>query len=153
MPVNFLIFLSCFRKYCSYHKSKIPERGTKCLDRFNAGVSLWIDHYFRAVRIKAGKAFGVKARGTGGQTGAIPYDMKNVLTWLRQLCLEKYSRRIVYYKARVEALSQSHASQGREDIADIVEVQTVPGTPLDILKEPNVKTLAEKIHAELLRVR
>ena len=80
-------------------------------------------------------------------------DVKDVLAWIGQLSLEKYHGRIIYYKARVEALFHGDASKEWEDIADSVKVQHVPGSHLEILKEPYVRTLAEKINAELRDLR
>ena len=80
-------------------------------------------------------------------------DMEDVRAWLGQLSLEKYTGRIIYYKARVEDLFHDEASTGWEVIADSVEVQTVPGTHQAILKEPYVRKLAKKINAELRDLR
>ena len=116
-------------------------------------VPFWISHYFGVVRIKAGKLFRVKRWATRGHVGRLPGEMKDVIVWLKQLSLEKYPGRIIYYKARVEALFHGDASKGWEGIADSVEVQTVPGTHLELLKEPHVRTLADKINAELRNLR
>ena len=113
----------------------------------------WISHYFGVARIKAGKLFRVKRWATRGHVGRMPGEMKDVIVWLKQLSLEKYPGRIIYYKARVEALFHGDASKGWEGIADSVEVQTVPGTHLELLKEPHVRTLADKINAELRNLR
>ena len=75
------------------------------------------------------------------------------IRWLRNYTVTPYDGRIVFYRARARLLTiVSGLEKEWETYSRGMDVYAIPGSHLDILKEPYVRVLAEKINAELQKL-
>jgi thioesterase domain-containing protein len=71
---------------------------------------------------------------------------------LRKIFFKKYPGKIIYYKAGVRKRIQPDSSNGWKEFANSIDVQTITGIHIGLLKEHYAGNLARKIKEELRRL-
>jgi amino acid adenylation domain-containing protein len=117
----------------------------------------WLYYYWRGTGHKAAQLNIVLRRTLG-----LPVDessdpfhlvgryLEKVSSWLRHYRLEPYQGRIVFYRARGQKLLRHlKLDEVWRKFAERVDTYPVPGHHEQILKEPYVRVLADKINREL----
>ncbi len=153
-------FLSMLDTVCpTYSKRLHPLWNIITVSNFLTNLPFWF--YYRLIatgekKLKMRRLFKDFIARRPGISNESCNASRNVvqesIRWLRDYIIAPYDGRIVFYRARARLLTVvSDLDREWEKYSQGVDVHTVPGSHLDILREPYVRVLAEKINAELQR--
>ena len=144
----------------TYFGSKLPFWNFSAVGNFLANLPFWFYYRWVAAQEKIPKIrrffkdIIVPGTGTNSESISVPHNVvQENIRWLRNYAIKPYDGRIVFYRARARLLMVvSGLDKEWEKYSKELDVYTIPGSHLDILKEPYVRVLAEKINAELRKL-
>ena len=154
-------FLSMLDTVCpTYFRSKLPFWNFSAVGNFVANLPFWFYYRWVAAQEKIPKIrrffkdIIVPGTGTNSESISVPHNVvQESIRWLRDYAIKPYDGRIVFYRARARLLMVvSGLDKEWEKYSKELDVYTIPGSHLDILKEPYVRVLAEKINVELRKL-
>jgi amino acid adenylation domain-containing protein len=115
-------------------------------------LPFWVNYYWNVAAKSLKKAFLLRGRKIHAALEEEADRSYEVINWLSTYSLQKYPGPITFYRAKAQGLFPSYPDKGWGNFADYVNIVTIPGNHISIVKEPHVRVLADKINNELRNI-
>lgn len=115
-------------------------------------LPFWLRHYYYAVTGRMKGIFRDRMHESQEHVYELSDEMPKVIEWLHRYVPQRFPAHVTFYRAQAQGLLLSYPDMGWGCVADMVRVRPVPGTHVDILKEPYVRWLASRVNEDLRSV-